>query len=173
LIDYSIRRATEDDAEELARLRWEFSLPTQQAAQPFADFREPFRAFLMDGFATGQWVAWVAESNGQIIGNVYLQLVPKIPRAGRFGYHWGYVSNVYMIPERRGAGIGAALMAEVQAWALREQLEFLVLWPSERSVPFYERAGFALDQDALIWETPARMGSDLKHPEQADHDAKS
>jgi GNAT superfamily N-acetyltransferase len=171
-VDFHIRQAIIDDAEALARLRWDFSSPAQQAAQPFEAFREPFAAYLAEAFAHG-WVVWVAEAGKRIIGNIYIQVVAKLPRPGRFGHRWGYVTNVYVIPDMRDAHIGAALMARVQQWAREEDLEFLLLWPSERAVPFYQRAGFEHEQNALIWELPARGARVPHQDDHAIHNAQS
>jgi GNAT superfamily N-acetyltransferase len=168
--DYQIRQATLSDANELAQLRWAFSSPTQQTAQPLDEFRGPFTEYIAEALAEG-WVIWVAESAGHIVGNMYVQLVDKLPRPGRFGHRWGYVTNVYVIPEMRNTGLGAELMEHVQAWAREADLEFLLLWPSERAVPFYQRTGFALEQDALIWELPARGNRQSHRDEPAVHDA--
>jgi hypothetical protein len=35
------------------------------------------------------------------------------------------------------------VLRSVVDWARQEGLESLVVWPSERGVPYYERAGFA------------------------------
>ncbi len=34
-------------------------------------------------------------------------------------------------------------------WALEQRLELLIVWPSERSVSFYRRAGFAPSAEML------------------------
>ena len=169
MIDYRIRQGTLADADRLARLRWDFSSVAQQAAQPFDAFQEPFAAYLAEAVASGL-IIWVVESADRLLGNIYVQLVRKLPRPDRFGRHWGYVTNVYIIPEMRDSGIGAALMARVQQWASDEHLEFLILWPSERSIPFYQRTGFVLDQDALVWEHPAKR-EHAQRDKDAIHDA--
>ena len=40
-------------------------------------------------------------------------------------------------------------MAHVIDWAKAQQLEFVILWPSERSVSYYQRMGFAYPTDAM------------------------
>ena len=56
---------------------------------------------------------------------------------------WGYVANVYVVPSARDTGTGTLLLEAVTAHADEHGYARLVLSPSERSVPFYERAGFA------------------------------
>ncbi len=145
-----IRQATLADAAELARLRWDFS-PDQVAAsgQPFAEFAAGFAEFLRAALAGDGWAIWVAERDGRLVANVYVRLVPKVPRPGRFGAVYGYVTNVYVEPDARNQGIGSAMLDTVIAWARERRLEFLIVWPSEESVLFYERAGFRRSPDAL------------------------
>jgi GNAT superfamily N-acetyltransferase len=56
---------------------------------------------------------------------------------------WGYVANVYVEPASRDAGAGRVLLEAATSHADAHGFARLVLSPSERSVPFYERAGFA------------------------------
>lgn len=148
----SLRLATLDDAAELARLRWDFS-PDEVAAgrQSFDEFCRGFARFLERALASGNWAVWVAEQEGRLVANIWVQVIHKVPRPGRFGGHnrYGYVTNVYTEPALRGQGIGARLLARVVQWAREQELEFLVVWPSEESVRFYERGGFRASPDAL------------------------
>lgn len=61
---------------------------------------------------------------------------------------WGYVTGVFTRPEARNAGVGRRLLDHVIAWAKARPLHLLLLWPSERSVPFYRRAGFVGSPEA-------------------------
>ncbi len=145
-----VRQATLADASELARLRWDFS-PDEVAAsgQPFAEFAAGFAEFLRDALAGDGWAIWVAERDGRLVANVYVRLVPKVPRPGRLGAVYGYVTNVYVEPDARNQGIGSAVLGAAIAWARERRLEFLIVWPAEESVRFYERAGFCRSPDAL------------------------
>ncbi len=138
-----VRQATLADAAELARLRWDFS-PDEVAASS-----QPFAEFLRAALAGDGWAIWVAERDGRLVANVYVRLVPKVPRPGRFGAVYGYVTNVYAEPDARNQGIGSAVLDAAIAWARERRLEFLIVWPAEESVRFYERAGFRRSEDAL------------------------
>ncbi|HEX2034799.1 MAG TPA: GNAT family N-acetyltransferase [Chloroflexota bacterium] len=145
-----IRQASGADAARLARLRWDDSTEGgREIGQPFSQFCEDFAAFLVGALASGHWVVWLAEAEGEIVAHVYVRLIEMIPRPGRLGARWGYAAAAYTVPERRNRGIGSQLLRRVIAWAEEERLETLVLWPSERSVPFYERAGFRRSLDVL------------------------
>lgn len=145
-----LRLATLSDARSLSRLRWDFS-PDEVAVevQTFDAFTAQFREWLDAALVQNTWAIWLAELDGQIVANMYIHRVPKVPRPGQFRRAYGYVTNVYTVPELRGQRIGARLLARVIEWARAERLEFLLLWPSEASVQFYERAGFTRSADAL------------------------
>lgn len=147
-----IRRAAEADADELARLRWDFS-PDEVAAsgRSFEEFRASFREFWASALASGNWTVWVAGQDGRLIANIWMQVIHKVPRPGRGSGHgrYGYVTNVYTEPDLRGHGIGSQLLERALGWAREQELEFLVVWPAEESVPFWERAGFRASPDAL------------------------
>lgn len=148
-IQYRIRQATIADARELARLRWDFS---DQTDQTFEAFSRSFAAFVEQILATGLWTIWVAEQDRRIIGNIYVQRVLKVPRPRRPEAYFGFVTNVYVEPFARNQGIGSQLLRTIQEWARGQHIEFLILWPSEESVAFYQRAGFVRNVDILEYE---------------------
>ncbi len=144
-----IRQATEGDGAALARLRWDFSPDeVQTGLYRFEDFRDEFEQFFVSALKSDHWQFWVAESQDKIVGNVYLELVRKVPRPGR-KKHWGYITNVYVEPELRNQGIGHALIEAIINSAKENNLEFLVLWPSKESIDFYKSFGFQSAQEAM------------------------
>ena len=152
-----VRGAKIDDADELARLRWDFRVEHgTRAGRPFEDFAEEFRAFAADALADGApWRAWVAEEDGRLVGCAWLQFVEKIPHPnrGRWERPIAYVTNVYVEPALRHAGLGARLLDAAMTFARAREAAEAVVWPTPRSVPFYRRAGFG--------ETSAPLGLDL------------
>ena len=52
------------------------------------------------------------------------------------------MTNVYTKPAYRNQGIGTTLMQQTLAWAKSQDMALLIVSPSERSIPFYRRAGF-------------------------------
>lgn len=144
------RPATLADAAELARLRWEFTAEeTPVEGARFADFTQRFESFLCGALGDGQWLIWVAERDGRLVGHIYLQLIEKVPRPGQTDGRYGYVTNVYVEPTSRDEGIGSQLLRGVIERAREQRLEFLIVWPSERSVPYYARVGFAPSGEAM------------------------
>jgi GNAT superfamily N-acetyltransferase len=89
------------------------------------------------------WVVWVAELEGKLVSHIFIQIIDTVPRPGRSYSPYGYVTNVYTIPEHRSKGIGSMIMEQINHWSKENNLTFLMVCPSETSVEFYERHGFA------------------------------
>jgi GNAT superfamily N-acetyltransferase len=148
------RTATTDDVPALTALRERFSLEDGPPSVMRADYAEAFGRIVRDGIESGRWTVWLAESDGEIVAHMYVGLIDKIPRPTP-GKSWlGYLTNVYTRPEHRDQGIGSRLLDHVQTWAREAHVELLVVWPSEESVSFYTRAGFASGRDPLVWMAP-------------------
>lgn len=144
-----IRQATTADAAELARLRWTYHYEENDAGtQPLEEFSRILTDFIERGLGR-EWAVWVAEHDGRLICNMYVQIVVKVPRPGRPFAAYGYISNVYTAPAWRSRGVGGLVPQALIAWARERQLAFLVLWPSEATPPFYERHGFIRSPDGL------------------------
>jgi ribosomal protein S18 acetylase RimI-like enzyme len=148
-----IRRATAGDADELARLRWDFRVEQgTPASRTFDAFAVEFRAFVADALADGaHWRACVAEDEGRLVGCVWLQFVEKIPHPsrGRWERPIAYVTNVYVEPALRDEGLGARLLDAAMASAREQDAAEAVVWPTPRSASFYRRAGFGTEAAPL------------------------
>jgi GNAT superfamily N-acetyltransferase len=146
----TVRPAVVSDAGELARLRCDFSEEERAAGrETLPDFVERFRDFWSAALSEGRWHAWVAECGGRLVGNVWLQQIPKVPRPSQPAIDYGYVTNVYVEAEFRSRGVGGELMRALIRHAREQQLELLIVWPSEESVEFYGRLGFQKSAEAL------------------------
>jgi predicted N-acetyltransferase YhbS len=145
------RLATAADIPALVELRWEFQTEGVAAeGAAYAEFVAECTAFLTRALAGDRWHIWVAEAGSEVVAHIFLQLVEKVPKPGSSRTHMAYMTNVYTRPSRQGQGIGGGLLWEVCRWAEAANLELIIVWPSERSVPFYTRAGFQPVQDALV-----------------------
>ena len=137
----SVRMATENDVPTLAGLRRAWN--EENAGAPIDD----------DGFEASfaQWHAaesptrtfFLVEVAGVPVGMANVKRYDRMPVAGRAAAGWwGYVGNVFVLPEFRNSGTGTALMQALTKWAGSAGMEHLRLAPSVLSVPFYERLGF-------------------------------
>lgn len=142
------RIATEADARALARMRWDFQFEEPHARAATVGEEEFLTAcadFLAEGFRTGAWVCWLAERDGEIVAHLYVNVIRSIPRIYALQSAWGNVRAVYTRPEDRNKGVGRNLLECAVQWAKDQELELLTLWPSAKSVSFYERGGFPRD----------------------------
>ena len=86
---------------------------------------------------------FLVEVDGAAVGMANIKRYDRMPVAGRpSGGWWGYVGNVFVLPEHRNSGVGKALMEELISWSWAAGMEHLRLAPSVRSGSFYDRLGF-------------------------------
>jgi GNAT superfamily N-acetyltransferase len=91
---------------------------------------------------------WLATLDDAPAGMASLFEYRRMPRPGRPDSRWGYVSNLFVREELRNRGIGSALLSAIVAAAEERDYARLVVSPTERSLPFYSRAGFVVPDAA-------------------------
>lgn len=140
----SVRRATPEDVTTLARFRYLFRARRHAAVEEENEFLSRCVDWMRPRLAAGSsWIAWMLEDNGTPIGNLWVQMVEKIPNPGNEAEMHAYVSNVFVLPEHRNTGGGAMLLDAAIAECRSARIDSMFLWASEESVPLYKRHGFA------------------------------
>lgn len=136
--------AGEEHLLQLSEMTWNFHLEVNKHVPEFEKqvYLSECIDFLRSGLVNKEWVYWVAEDKGEIVSQLYIRKIRKVPKPKKSIVEFGLVTNVYTKPSVRGNGIGKLLLEYVKEWALENRLEFLILWPSEKAVSFYEREGF-------------------------------
>ncbi|MDP2480917.1 MAG: GNAT family N-acetyltransferase [Candidatus Palauibacterales bacterium] len=166
----TIRPAGPADAGELAKLRHAFRIAIDPATEDDDAFLRRCGPWMEERLAdpsTG-WRAWVAEtgavagaeaSTARLVGHVWLRRLEKIPNpVGEVEAH-AYLTNMYVEPGLRGAGVGSRLLEAALAWCREQRFGSVVLWPTERSRTLYGRAGFRDTGDVLeLPLNPAHCG---------------
>jgi predicted N-acetyltransferase YhbS len=147
-----IRLARRGDIDQLVAMRRDFTFEDYEGEER-PGYEADCRAFLEDALASGRWQIWVAVDGDEVVSHMYVALVDKVPRPVSEKRRIAYLTNVYTRPGYRGRGIGGELLRRVQAAAEDAAVELVIVWPSETSVAFYERAGFAPPDDPLIWHS--------------------
>jgi GNAT superfamily N-acetyltransferase len=135
----------------MAGLRWRDSI---EGGFAHATDRESYVA----SFAT--WASehmsthrpFVAEMDGEVVGMAWLMVGERVPSPANQHRLFGDVQSVYVAPEVRNDGIGAAMLKELLAEAFRLGLEHVTVHSSNQAVPLYERVGFGCDRRWLRWE---------------------
>ena len=150
-LEVRYRLATTADGPALAQLRWEFYIEDHRdpPAEDPATFTASFISFWERAIEERRWFAWVADRDDVIVANVWVFLIDKVPSPLPGATSLGYLTNTYTVPEARNSGVGSELMRHVSVWAKDQRLELLIVWPSEQSAPFYERAGFELSDESM------------------------
>jgi GNAT superfamily N-acetyltransferase len=138
----TIRRASIDDSAALARLRWLWR--TSERGEHGLSQPE-FEAAFLEWWAIrlDLHTAYIAELAGNAVGMAWLAVFDRIPQPRRLERLAGNVQSVFVVEELRNHGIGAALVEAVIAEARARGLGYLIVHPSERAYPLYERFGFA------------------------------
>lgn len=145
------RRAEIEDLAQLAEMRWDFRMEDGDEPSTVGkpEFVEACVSFLRRGLENGFYVYWLAETKGEIVAHIFVHKIELVPRPCKIYDRFGYLTNNYTKPAYRNQGIGSKLLQAVTAWASEEDLELLIVYPSEQAVSFYERAGFNAENEVL------------------------
>jgi len=142
-----IRLAGPQDAPALAALRRAWT------AEQHGPVDDPgFEARFLDWYEreSARRFAWLAEVGGEMAGMINLAVFERMPQPGREPGSWGYLANSFVLAAHRNQGIGSRLLAALLAHADAHGYVRVVLSPSPRSVPFYQRAGFAQGTELMV-----------------------
>ena len=145
-----IRRVGDADIATIIQLRREWTRE-QAGDQPDAGFDARLAAWFAR--ESGRRITWLAEAAGRPVGMMNLAIFERMPRPGHEPSRWGYLGNAFILEAYRSQGIGTQLLNAVLRYADENDLARVVLSPSDRSVPFYQRAGFG-PADSLMLRTP-------------------
>jgi GNAT superfamily N-acetyltransferase len=142
-----IRRVKDADLAAIARLRREWTLE-QDGEHSDPSFEERFAAWFARESA--RRITWLAEADGRPVGMMNLAVFERMPRPGRAPSRWGYLGNAFVLAGYRNQGIGSKLVQAVLGYADQNAFARVVLSPTERSIPFYEGAGFGPADELLL-----------------------
>jgi GNAT superfamily N-acetyltransferase len=146
----SVRRGTAEDAPALARLRWRWRTEERGEADiergPFLTY---FETWMVDHLRTH--LPYVVEVDGRIAGMAWLMLAERVPSPSRMDRRTGDVQSVYVVPELRNTGVGAALIETILAEARQREFEHVTVHSADRAMTLYTRGGFENDRNWLEW----------------------
>jgi GNAT superfamily N-acetyltransferase len=130
-----------EDAAGLARLRWLWRT-SERGERGLSELE--FETAFTDWWSGHQssHTAFIAERAGRPVGMAWLAIFDRVPHPRRLDRRAGNVQSVFVLEELRDHGIGGALIEAVIAEAHARGLGYLIVHPSERAYPLYERLGF-------------------------------
>ena len=149
MTDIKIRVATEADAPALARFRYELRSSAKQMIESDKEFIERCTVWMQERLRGNSWQCWIAECDEGPRGNVWAQMVEKIPNPAAETECYVYLTNFYVREDYRGQGIGTRLLSEVLTWSKTKNAHTVILWPRERSKSLYARHGFSTADDLM------------------------
>ena len=133
---FIVREATEDDVEAMLDVYESVAAEGRWIGGELPIDRERHRVGRLERIQGGATigVAFVAEADGRIVGDLGLHVVRGRADLG-----------MALLEGYRGIGIGSALMEAAIAWARAHELDKIALevWPhNERAIALYEKFGF-------------------------------
>jgi GNAT superfamily N-acetyltransferase len=145
-----VRRAIAADASALAALRFAFRSSFADPVESRADFVARCEAWMqMRLEADTHWRAWVVDIDDAPVGNVWLQMIEKLPNPVLERELHAYVSNLFVLPEHRGRGAGGLLLSTLLAECQSLGVDTIFLWPTPESRTLYQRHGFAVTDSVM------------------------
>jgi GNAT superfamily N-acetyltransferase len=138
---FSIRQATIDDLESLVDLRLEF-LREVNATNSDPSFRDNLYGYFSRTLPAGEFLAWLAEADGAIIGTSGLVFFERPPSFNNFTGQSAYIMNMYTLPAWRGRGVATALLNRVLDYIKTTPCRSVSLHATEQGRSLYERVGF-------------------------------
>lgn len=134
----------------LAGLRYDFRTRHAPAVEDRGEFLARCEKWMSERLGDdSRWRCWIAEREGVTVGNIWLNLIEKIPNPAPEAEYHAYITNFYVLEEARGQGLGSKLLTVALEWCKDRKVHAAILWPSDRSRPLYERHGFAV-RDYLL-----------------------
>ncbi len=139
------RRATINDLSVLVSLRIRFlnELLSHPENDETALVRKSLQSYFAKAIPRNDFVAWVAERDGEVIATsgIVIWEKPAIYGGAESG-RLGYLLDFYTVPEFRGEGIATRLLNELIKEAKSTGLHYLHLHASKDGINIYRKAGF-------------------------------
>ncbi|MDZ8136341.1 MAG: GNAT family N-acetyltransferase [Nostoc sp. DedQUE04] len=152
---FNLRQANLQDLEALIQLRLELLREAGdiKGDSDTTNLAEATRKYLGEKMPTGEFLAWVAEVNNQIVATSGLVFFQRPPYNGNFSGLEGYIMNVYTIPMWRGQGIATALLKEIISFVRATEAKRLWLHATEDGKHIYEKLGLVstAKEMEIVW----------------------
>jgi GNAT superfamily N-acetyltransferase len=151
--DYSIRRATIEDAPIIARHRAAmFRDMGELSGDEVARLESASFVYLRQMMAERRYDGWLIEHHGEVVAGGGFVLSQLLPRPGAIeGGAQALIVNVYCEAEHRRHGLARALLNVMLDWIKQERIANVVLHASKDGRTLYESLGF-VQTNEMRWQ---------------------
>lgn len=141
---FSLRLATKDDIPQIADLRIEFikEVRLEYPKERIVEYREVMCNYLEKEMSSGNFIAWLAIANNEIIATSGLITIQRVPQFWNISGKEAYIMNMYTKPEWRKKGIGTAILEKLIEEAKNRDIIAIKLYATPMGKPLYEKRGF-------------------------------
>jgi pyroglutamyl-peptidase len=146
-----IRRATVEDIAVLVemRLALQREIGALYADAPAEGAAQANRQYLQWAMPAGEFLAWVAEADGQLVACSGLVFYSRMPGMHGLASHEAYVMNMYTHPAYRRLGIASELLKRMIQFAKSRGARRIWLRATSMGRPVYEKIGFEPMESAM------------------------
>jgi len=143
--EFTVRRTTLDDVEQLVRLRYEMQMELDEGehhgVSP-ADLIDGNRDYFTKQLTGFHFAAFFAEAEGRVIGTGGVVVYDVPPGRSNPSGAEGYIMSMYTVPEWRGRGVARRVLDHLIEHAYAEGARRLWLRASPHGRPLFEKYGF-------------------------------
>ena len=141
---YLLRKANLNDLDKLIEFRVEFLKEVQNSPieKEMETFRKSLNDFLFEKMNSNEFIAWLAESDNEIIATSGLSFLKKPPHFINMTGNSAYIMNMYTKPKWRRKGIGSGLLEKLIEEIKKKGMQSIVLHSTPSGRPLYEKYGF-------------------------------
>ena len=143
---FSFRLATLDDIQKLVELRIKFikEVRIDAPTDGLDEYREVMSNYLKKEMSSGNFIAWLAITNNEIIATSGLITIQRQPQLWNMSGQEVYIMNMYTKPEWRRKGIGTAILEKLIDEARNRGVEAIKLHATPMGKALYEKRGFKM-----------------------------
>jgi len=149
-VEFSIREATADDYEGLRAAFVELiAMHVEKLPHVFHHPNDSYfsKEEFAEVLADGDKAAFVAESDDDIMGGVYVRTAKTADGSVLVGREYAYLDRIAIKESFRHLGAGQALIEKAHEWAASkgmDTVELHVKWFNQKAVRFYEELGYSI-----------------------------
>jgi GNAT superfamily N-acetyltransferase len=143
-----IRQGTLDDIPTMVNhRRWMFESMGNKDTDALDLMDVNFEKWVQPRLLNGEYVAWFATHDQQIVAGAALWLMPWPPHVLSQSGPRAYILNVYTEPAYRKQGLAQRLVSTILEWCREQSIDVVTLHASDQGRSIYEAMGFTASNE--------------------------